>query len=63
MPNCTWYTFIPEDAFCSLFLTCSEINEDACGTCVSGKKTAVNAEKYLFGENILWSNGFDVNLI
>ena len=34
--SCMWYTFVPEDDFCNLLLTCTEINDDTCGSCVSG---------------------------
>ena len=35
--ECTWYTFVGGDNFCSLLQSCTEVNEDTCGTCVSGR--------------------------
>jgi len=35
--ECTWYTFVGGDNFCSLLQSCTEVNEDTCGTCVSGE--------------------------
>ena len=35
--GCTWYTFNLDENLCIVMLTCTEVNVDTCGNCVSGK--------------------------
>ena len=39
--GCAWYTFIPDEYFCNLLETCTEIVNDNCMECVSGKLSFV----------------------
>ena len=35
--GCMWYIFVPDSDFCSLMKTCTDIDEENCANCISGK--------------------------
>ena len=47
--DCSWYTYVPDDYFCNILMTCTEINVDTCENCVSGENFNRAVIKFQFG--------------
>jgi hypothetical protein len=46
-PDCAWFTYFPSTNYCELLQTCTTLDIEACGDCVTGQKDCTPGLNYI----------------